>query len=108
MSWKPSRSSGLTFAKYQEKSDKYRSLIIDFIENGKYLKFAHLNEFSKYIYLYWINENKSFYCFSSKSWTPGINDRYELGSCTILGTGIIRMFKNNKDKVYKPILNYLD
>jgi hypothetical protein len=55
MSWKPSRSSGIMFAKTHDKAEKYRLLFFNEIDN---LSFESLKKASKYLYYWLSNENK--------------------------------------------------
>ncbi len=106
MSWKPSRSSGVMFDKYSRKSTENRNECIRMIESHEYLHFNTLNKFSKHIYLYWLNENKAHCALSGKSFNRS-NPFRSFDVCCFFDS-IHRMFKENKELVYKPMQQLLN
>lgn len=104
MSWKPSRSNGLTTEKYSQKSDTHRAAYERMLEDGSYLKFENLNALSKHLYLYWLNENKK-HCTITGSTFNQEKPLYELEACAQFPT-IIPMLTRNLSLVYKPLQKY--
>lgn len=102
MRWKPSRSSGIMFAKYDNKSRKNRDEMQRMIENNEYLSFANMNKFSKHVYLYWLNENKKFADLSGRSFA----NRRLISECVGF-TIIYDMLLRHVDKLYKPLQKHL-
>lgn len=105
MSWKPSRSSGVMFDKYSQKSGQNYKAICQMIESGDYIRFDNLNKLSRHIYLYWLNENKKHCSLVSSSFNPA-KPFYDLETCCIYTT-VLKMLQRNKHLVYKPLQKYL-
>lgn len=106
MSWKPSRSSGVMFDSFTEKSKINWEEINRMIETNEYLMFKNLNKFSKHIYLYWLNDNKAHCALISKRFDKNnpfrdINDYFPYPT-------IKSMLLRNKDLLHKPLLNILN
>jgi len=89
------------FHKYSDKSDKYRNLAIKMINDNSWLNFKNLSKFSRYIYLYWLNENKKHHALVSKQFNS-LNPFYTAEQCCITNQ-VFRVFNAHKEKLYKPL-----
>lgn len=101
MSWKPSRSSGVLFDKYTRNAEKHRELLGEMIPKSNPPKFEDIKKLSKHFYLYYLNDNKAKVDItgSDKYWNPfhSYCDNY-----------FLRIFRNNPQFVYKPLLKVLN
>ena len=101
MSWKPSRSSGVMLDRYKIKSEQARNKINELIESYEVLPFDKINEFSKYVYLFWLNDNK----FSNT--IIGNKSRCELNGYYI-SQYHLNILKRNINLVYKPFRKIIE
>jgi len=106
MSWKPSRSSGIMFDEFTQKSNENRAEAIRMIQSHEYVHFEHMKKFSKHIYLYWLNENKAHCALVSKSFNPQ-NPWRTLEVCCIFNQ-VYNMFNDWPQHIYKPLREYME
>ena len=93
MSFKPSRSSGITYEKHRMKADRYRDELATLLPECNPPKFEDINRLSKCFYLYWLNDNRA-------SQTFGHSREYPFN--TYCNAYFIMVFKRNLEYVYKP------
>ena len=93
MAFKPSRSSGVMLDRYKSKAEKARKNVQDIIDSYDVLPFDKINEFSKNVYLFWLNDNKFSSLLTGNG--DGLNNYY-------ISDYHLRILKRNIDRVYKP------
>lgn len=97
MSFKPSRSSGITFHNAKSKSDKYYQEVNYFLSTYDVIPMDKINYLSKCFYLYSLNESKADKILGIKQ-DSFLNNFY-----FICGDYYIRIFKRYPNLVYKPL-----
>jgi hypothetical protein len=105
VSWKPSRSSGIMFDKYDRKSREHLDKYAQMLQTDAYIHFENLKKFSMHLYLHWLNENKKHCSLAGKSFNPSSPWRSleEVARFPF----VIPMLTRNKDKVYLPLAKLL-
>lgn len=93
MAWKPSRSSGIVYDTYSEKSEKHREQMKQLLLTCNPPKFSDLNKISKCVYLYYLNDNKAIAAIKGK-------ERKFEEYCP---TYWLSIFKRNPLYLYKPL-----
>lgn len=104
MSWKPSRSSGVMFDKFSSAARYHWEKTNEMIESHEYLKFEKMNQFSKHVYLHYLNDNKAFFSLCSKKFNHNNPNRHVVA---YMPAPVLNMFKRNIHLVYKPMQKLL-
>jgi len=105
MSWKPCRSSGIMFDRFDEKSRKHEQEYFRMINSNDYLHFDKLKQFSMHLYLHWLNENKKHCALVGKRFNPAEPWR-TLTEVSRFGF-VVPMMQRHKDKIYLPLSKLL-